>query len=363
MAKFLVHGGYYSRNYGDFILIDKTIKAIRLASPDACIGLAMAPKIVRDEFDDLDDITFLSILKVDKVIFTGGGYLGERDYKVFLWSLLCLYRQIFLPLICIFLGKPYSYFGIEVGPLRYKFLRKIVGFILDRAEKVIVRNKFSLDFCSLIMKKKNKVILGTDFAQNKKFLERYKSDVSVGCDLKSTTMKKKIGIHVTSYLPIYKTVNDSLCDYFAGLASIGYDLIFFTDSPAHDNLVNDNSFLFKDLYNHSTSEFIPYQGPQNTTCLLMELDGIVTSKLHVGIIGLTFGAVPLSLPSHNKTPRYYDQVNLPELCLYKKDIKSQRYAIDRFDYHLKLGKKINLPCVNIAREKQLHDLLIDFVTC
>lgn len=357
MTKFLIHGGYFSRNYGDYVLIDKTIKKIKSVTPHAEVGLAMAPASVREEFKNtIDNITIKNILSVDKVLFTGGGYLGERDFRIFKWSILCVYRQILLPIICIIFNKPYAYFGVEVGPLRYKFLSWLVGRVLDRAKFVLVRNEFSRDFCLSIMKNKSLVSLATDFAQNKKFLSSYDSSGFI-----LNEGEKYIGIHVTKYLSKYNDFCDDISRTIKSFENKDYKIVFFTDSPSHNNLINDELFIFKDVFDKEKHIFIPYKGPELTTCLLGSLSAVITSKLHVGIVGLTMGCVPLSLPSHNKTIHYYNQVGYPELCLYKSSSDTLSQSLKRF-IDLVDSKSISLPSKSIEAEKLINLKIKEFVT-
>jgi polysaccharide pyruvyl transferase WcaK-like protein len=344
MNKYLVHGGYYSKNFGDYLLIKKTIDEIKVIDPNCEVGLAMAPSNVSAEFKNISSITIKDLLAVKKVVFTGGGYLGERDYKILKWSILCLYRQILLPFLCILFNKEYAYFGVEVGPLRFRFLRYLTGKALSKAKYVYVRNNESFQLCMKIMDRVEHLELVTDFAQNKKYLQKFSEQVGVHCDGSIIAGKKIIGIHVTKYSSNYDLLIPYLNKLLTKLAAEGYKFVFFTDSPAHDNFIEDPSFIFSDFYDHELMSFIKYQGPENTALLLSKFNAVITSKLHVGIVSVTMGSVPLSLPSHNKTVRYYKQIRHPELCLYQfKSLKEVEYKLNAFCEKLSSNELVNIP--------------------
>ncbi|MDX7949436.1 polysaccharide pyruvyl transferase family protein [Aeromonas caviae] len=357
MTKFLVHGGYFSRNYGDYILIEKIVNRIKEANPLSDVGLAMAPKHVKEEFGDIvSDLSIKNISVVDKVVFTGGGYLGQRDYSVLKWSVLCVYRQILLPLLCIFLKKPYAYFGVEVGPIKYSFLKKMIGFVLDRSEFVITRNEFSFNFSKSIMSEHSKIYLATDYAQNKNYLSRYCNN-----EVFDFKHKKTIGIHVTKYSEKYKVFFNEITYKVTELERKGYEILFFSDSPSHDYLIQNDGFMFKSIFDPNRHKFISYAGPESTTNILSMLSGVITSKLHVGIIGATFGCVPLSLPSHNKTIHYYNQIKFKKLCLYDAENINIDESLDIFT-NLVCDGGIDIPEENIRLEAFINDMLDKFVS-
>src|SRR6202007_2101045 len=54
---------------------------------------------------------------------------------------------------------------------------------------------------------------------------------------------------------------------------------------------------------------------ENHIALIGGVDGIVTTKLHVGIVGCAMEKPVISMPGHSKTPRFYKQVGLSEQCI------------------------------------------------
>src|SRR5699024_10102591 len=75
---------------------------------------------------------------------------------------------------------------------------------------------------------------------------------------------------------------------------------------------------------------IPYQNPDKLINNLQEMDKIITSKLHVGIVGYALGKRTLSIPFHPKTIRFYEQIKREEFCIPVQNINTQLLC-DKFE--------------------------------
>ena len=83
------------------------------------------------------------------------------------------------------------------------------------------------------------------------------------------------------------------------------------------------------------SMIVPYEDHQLLTALISEMDSVATNKLHVGIVSAAVGTSVVSFPFHNKTLRFYKQIEAEQRCIPLKfvergDIKRQieRYLLN-----------------------------------
>jgi polysaccharide pyruvyl transferase WcaK-like protein len=59
-----------------------------------------------------------------------------------------------------------------------------------------------------------------------------------------------------------------------------------------------------------------YSGePGDMIAILNDLDLVVTTKLHVGIVRCALGKSVIAAPKHSKTPRFYEQMGLADWCV------------------------------------------------
>jgi polysaccharide pyruvyl transferase WcaK-like protein len=57
------------------------------------------------------------------------------------------------------------------------------------------------------------------------------------------------------------------------------------------------------------SRVLQIEAPWKTTAVLGEMDAVLTTKLHVGIVAWALGVMPCSLSKHGKTVRFYQQID------------------------------------------------------
>ena len=106
-----------------------------------------------------------------------------------------------------------------------------------------------------------------------------------------------------------------------------------------------------------------YRCPWDFLELLKAVDVIVTNKLHVGICGLALGRKVISVPNMPKTKRYYDEMDLPHLCLNpeKLDFGTQFRAVLR-RIHINDATLRTTPSdASMERSRQYRQTVADFL--
>src|SRR5690606_18311259 len=88
-----------------------------------------------------------------------------------------------------------------------------------------------------------------------------------------------------------------------------YKLVVFNDfhKENYDYLAET---LVKQEFDEDTVVSFKYENPSHLIALINELDIVITTKLHCGIVANCLGKYTLSISVHNKTMRLYKQLNL-----------------------------------------------------
>ena len=170
-------------------------------------------------------------------------------------------------------------------------------FILKKAKLITVRNKESFDYLS--NNGINDVILTTDTAHTiltTITLKKYSQ-------ILNTSNKKKLLFHYTksyAFDIILPVLNDFLSNHPE------FDVVLSTDQ-----FYNDYSFLELEAKKivRSNVYVYKYEDPIELCSLIKECNLLITSKLHVGIVGATYGKAIVSFPIHKeKIIRFYKQL-------------------------------------------------------
>lgn len=255
------------------------------------------------------------ILKSDKIVFIGGGYLGERPNRKLSWNLRLVYKHLSIGLIAKFLNKPYIFIGVGAGPLSYGFTRKLVTYLCNNSEKVIVRDVESKDYLLEYGVNRNKIKTTVDSILllqkkdvNKEWDQKYKKVF----DIDQNVNKTHIGVHLqasSSKDEKIKTIISDLKKYCEGLTE--FQIVVFNDTykkSPNDNLLN---MLYQEFEKNKVTN-VEYKHPEQLIALINNLDILITTKLHSGIVANCLGKYTLSISVHNKTERLYKQLNIIE---------------------------------------------------
>ena len=115
-----------------------------------------------------------------------------------------------------------------------------------------------------------------------------------------------------------------------------YQLYLVSDGLTHDRLYEE----YAKCFNMHTPHILKYDNPWMLTRQIQRADLILTTKLHVGIVGTVFGCSVVSFPWHQKTVRYYKQIGETERCVVLPDADENVVLtqLEKFK-----GKQITIP--------------------
>ena len=189
--------------------------------------------------------------------------------------------------------------GTGFGPITTLVGNYLLKRIVNNAKLVYLRDQVSVDFANGCCGE-NDINLTSDIVLsliNENIVKPKKETLD------------RIGLHLgqlTSEVEI--NVVRTLCSY---LNEQNYSVTMVMDNFDETELLISkkiaDEFGFKlQEYNNSISDFIESY---------KDLDIVITTKLHAGILGYTAGVVPISLPAHPKSKRFYDQIGMSDHCL------------------------------------------------
>src|SRR5690606_25408937 len=90
--------------------------------------------------------------------------------------------------------------------------------------------------------------------------------------------------------------------------------IMICDGPKQIDLIEKKGTLYNILYNERKIEIIDYKDVGTNVDNIASFSSVITSKLHVGIVATQLGVPVYSIPHHQKTIRYYKQIDYLDNC-------------------------------------------------
>lgn len=302
-----LHGSYYGRNFGDTLILNIIKNWIEEASPNSEIILPF----VTSEQEAIEILGKPSsqkkIKELDGLIFGPGGYFGEPPGSFlnrFRWALRNYKRHLVWNNILYKNNIPYIIVGVGVGPLSFFFSRSKVVKLFNNAKRVSVRDKYSKEYLVKWGVKSEKIIVTGDVALT------LKPDINLDLD----KVKSRVAIH----FPGMNLENEGkLQDFIKFITFLQRENdVFLLEDQAGQFGYNKKHSLKKVFEDHGLKiDVIQYINPNTLINNLQKIDLIITSKLHVGIVGYALGKKILSIPKHSKTVRFFEQIEQEKFCI------------------------------------------------
>ncbi|WP_289216053.1 polysaccharide pyruvyl transferase family protein [Halobacillus campisalis] len=245
--------------------------------------------------------------------------------------------------------------GVGGGPISNKFLRKMLTFILNKAKTVTVRDNETAEY----YKKygvNNQLTVTSDSAQiiTPDVLPVLNKDVEKSI-LSTFENKKIIFLHINNYgdefaeyqNTIIKSLNLFLKNHNDYGVIIGADVL--------TNETTEQLKTIKEKVNCDSIYVYNYQSPWQLCSLLNRVDVILTTKLHVGILGASFSKSVLAFPNHyEKVRRYYNQIGEEDRCLKLTEVTEDKILNLLENYH---NERIILPESIVEKAKSNFEIM------
>lgn len=313
MKKIAVHGSYFGYNFGDTLLCALFRQWIQVLHPDAKVILPLASR--RNlELIGGDARGLVPFLSCPDLVFCGGGYFGGPATNSTKWSVRNFLRHFVLAEMAMLLRKRIFILGTGMGPISSPFLRKRLRRLAEYAECVIVRDQESKDFLASLGVTR-RVDVDVDAAM---YLEPefFAASPPLTYTSSAPSGSRVVAIHLTNFDAAYW---DEMAQQLAEFCRAHDHVIslLITDSLTRSGKSTPQDKAFERLQRLiPTAQHADYDGDPRALCRRLEaVDLIVTNKLHVGIVGVVLGKQVIALPQHVKTPRFYRQLGLSDICV------------------------------------------------
>jgi polysaccharide pyruvyl transferase WcaK-like protein len=323
--KIMLHGAYNGSNFGDFILAWVIQKKIYEAGAETVLNNA-SPYFLK-LMGKNDSLPLKADYKiVDAAVFGGGGYLATR--RIGLRGIRLLLMTHLVPMIkMINQRKPFIICGTGVGPIHDPILRRIAVKTLEKASAIYVRNEESKKYLNNYGLNKYVEVtsdLALTFSVNdipieyinsaKKALERFegKRVVFIHINLLNAFSKKKNKLEVG-------------CDYLVKdietFAMKHPEVAFVIGSDYESTKVDRMNEYIYNLLGKEKCVLLNEYNVWRLAGYLSVVDVILTTKLHVGIVGTSLGKTVISFSGDQKIHRFYKQIGKPERSIELKTVK------------------------------------------
>jgi hypothetical protein len=257
------------------------------------------------------------------LVFVGGGYLGEgrldhsstkaldlvarhawgwRNYRLYGKSARKATRK----------ELPFAVLGVEYGPITSGKLRRASVDMLGQAVVSSVRNEESLRFAAEYGAKRLPVVAAdAALGLSVEVLQRIYPKLAweaVDRDRRDKSMIK-VGLHIhdDSAFSLHPSLASDLSKL---LAKLGREHSISTQYIHDQNFRGSPKARARDAVERIT-EIVPLQGevmytaPERLILELLDLDCVITTKLHVGLVARALGIPTLQFPTHKKIFRNF----------------------------------------------------------
>lgn len=325
----LLHGSYFGYNFGDTLLCALFNRWIRVAlNEQKKEHIKIVTPLANNQNQkaikaDLRGIS--GIGNTATAIFCGGGYFGEPNPVSWWWPKRNHLRHMMLASLLQKKKIPVHIMGVGAGPITNDNLRANIIKLFEYSDTTIVRDNETAEFLRN-SGYSDKLDISTDAA-----LSLHGTDIVADSEQRianlffgNTAGKKIIVLHLTEF---GNESNDKVLNIIRekilNIPAYNDDvrIIAITDSSPRkfgllpqqksarkivQNLSNDSGNVLLWEYNRM---------PWDLVALLNQASLVITNKLHVGIVATALRKFVISLPYHQKTPRFYRQLGMEERCL------------------------------------------------
>ena len=351
----LLHGAVNSSNFGDCLFVDlyyRTIKSIEGITPIFVEGRYGISEFNRREINYERHISEKLQNEADGLIYIAGGYFGD-DNSPWIMSIRRWLRYFRIGEKYIRKGRPILVSGVGGGSIKARITRLSANRIIAYSDSVLVRDLGTAEYYSECRKNASPIVLTYDTALS------ITSDILPDLEEQTVAELDKFGadsefvfLHLTGeetsdniiYLNILPAVKKLLEQNHNMHLIVGFDCIMRDD--IYESVLKK---IDVDIF-----YFYKYHSAWQLCSLLNKMDLIITSKLHVGIVGSALSKSVVSFPKHPyKTKRFYESINEEERCVELSKIDSDSAFVQIKKYY---KRPINI--VNDIREKARMTLTI-----
>jgi polysaccharide pyruvyl transferase WcaK-like protein len=322
--RIILHGCDFSTNFGDYLFGDIFFKKVEQCNANGHniffeFGRFGVGEFYRTHMNYRKKQKVTDLFKADLLIYFSGGYFGERDSS-FKSSIKRFLGYMPIGIIFLMRKKPIMILGVGGGPISWRYLRKLMCRIMDYSMELTVRDEETASYYKEYGVKRD-IKITSDTAQI--ITTDMLPDLAINELITEVFGEKKI---LFLHVPASKLENDLYIEKIIGplnkflAVHKEYGVILGRDYVSTVPIAELD--VSKKLV-CETTYYYDYDSPWQLCALLNSVDFIMTTKLHVGIIGSIFSKSVLSFPIHaEKVKRYYKQIGECDRCISLAEAKS-----------------------------------------
>lgn len=280
--KVLLHGYLYTQNFGDILYakmtynkcLEKNYECGFLSSTSD--DFRIDPKVL-NELDNPNVALMSDIDEYDCLVMYGGGtfyqYMedGYRRFLRFIFPILYFLKQ----------NKPVYILCCEFNNICTKWLEPYLKYIVDNVTVCNCRNKQSYEYLKSLGCTKMNLI----------------DDIILDVDKPNVGEKRQVLVHIYhKYLTkitkkiIIPAIKDTLPNY---------DIVFMCDE--NSDIESGELQKYGKCYN--------YKSTNDILTLIAESKIIITTKLHIGVVGVAFDKSVVCYSNNTKARNFYQDIN------------------------------------------------------
>lgn len=315
-----LHGFVYSNNFGDMLLANIAHAILRRHAPETKLSLPFATEVFLRDSGITSQTGWGLFLRSDALLYHGGGYFAFGS--AFHWRTRPrLFHRFYTPaLVAAATGKPYGIFGVGVGPIHSPVQRYAVRQVFDAAGSVTVRDEESYDWLRRIGVHQDRLLPAADLALTLTGHD-IPAEAAAAADqiLLRLPAERHIGLHLSAPSNVnaaYGGIMRGVIKFVTSHPEIGF--VIFCDHVAGQNGSQTPQYQAAvELAARIGERAILVGQPDMWTlvALLAKLDGLVTNKLHTGIVSSAFGRRVVSIAKNDKNFRFFRQLGASERCV------------------------------------------------
>lgn len=327
-----LHGFVYSANFGDMLLCRLVLDMVRRHAPQARTSLPFATRKFLRSAEIEAPTGIRSFLESDVMLYQGGGYFSFGT-RFELRSRARLYGRFYAPgVAAACLSKPYGIFGVGVGPLHSDLQRKAVRRVFEEAAVVAVRDEEGYDWVRRIGLADGNIHTTADLALGLTW-DRVPAESQAEAErILASVPGPRLGLHLSApsgTSAAYAAVMDGVVDYVGRHPELS--IVLLCDhiveggedaAPQYHAAMELQERLGK------RAHFVGQPPLWTLVALLGKLDGLVTNKLHAGIVASALGRRVVSIAKNEKNFRFFRQIGAPGRCIHL----NQATSVDIADF-------------------------------
>ena len=352
--KILLNGATAGTNYGDF-LFAKMFQD-RVAEP---VGIENTywydSRFAYSDFykKHLANYKKYKLSEIDALVYISGGYFCGDD-KMWKHYVIRFLSYFVIGLRCMSRKIPYGIFGVEVGRSKSRIIHAIASKILRKAQIVIVRNRASYDYATSFGVKNVICTADSVFAMKESlFADACENEQLKACSKKCLLLhinpqKERNHVIKEKVVPI---MNAFLCNHPEYAVVISADQFYAEQDEALEDMAQQ---LQCDVIIKNR-----YDDPLALCKVIQSVDTVVTTKLHVGIVGAKLGKSVISFSGHTeKISRLYDELGEKERTCSLAQLDNETGLAMLEAYH---DKPIVVPQEIVDKAEKNFEYLVEFL--